>query len=721
MSILSWWKSVDLTRSLYIAVGGAILISIVGFFGLAYVQAGALVEPTVKRQLEERSASAVTVIESSVESAINQAELLALSPSIVDVAVRGADLARRRGLDRMTIDALEQRMSATRSLQVSPATDRYLKTVVERSLFAEVFVTDANGLVVATSGQTSDFVQRDEDWWRQAYAGLANVSDVEIDQSAGTIALSVSVPLLDIDGETVGAMKGVIDLQRLKPALAAMARGWGYVQVIDDRGLLISDPNRERLLEPYENLDALSIGEIVSRENGNGVEVVGMVRPALGRRWTVAYWVPAAEAYDLLIAARRAVRYGFAIALLISLGGVLIAGFWMSRQIGRPVRQVAAAADRVGGGDLRVTVPTVGKGEVVKLCQAVRSMVRRLNELVGAIREASRHGQGRTEEIASAVEQLSAGAQEMTSTLARLTTEAAQHSATIQDVNTGMTELGVGARQLSEGASASTELSQKMRAISEQSRKQLNESRSSVEQMAERSDLATAQLLEFVEASKRFGEFVDLIRQFARRTNLLALNAAIEAARAGQEARGFGVLADEIRKLAGQAGDAAEQAQETSDGIMGQLESVQSAIKETQDATHSIGDVVDVLSESFGEVDRATIEADEWARRVDEVSSNVDGSVRVTAERLQEVAAGIGDFAAAMEELAAGMEEQNASTEEIAAAVTGLNTSAFELANLSEFFIMEEKRLADAEKADRQQEAKEEAQEASRAVHAAAS
>ncbi len=722
MSIRSWWTSVDLTRSLFIAVGGVVLITIVSFFGLAWSEAGELIEPAVERQLEERSTSAVAIIENTVQSAIVQAELLAQSPAVFDVAIRGGEIARRRGLEQLSIEELEQQMASARSLMASPAMDRHLRSIVENTLFAEIFITDVNGFVVATSGLTSDFVQRDEGWWQEAYAGLANVSEVDVDESVQATTLSVSVPVRGAGGATAGVMKSVIDLRQLGTALLATAGSWGYVHVVDDRGLLISAPTGEQLLEPYANRGALVEGEVIRAVDRQGGAIVGVARKVLGGRWTVAYWVQEEEAFSLLFAARRAVGYGFGIALAAAVIGVLVAGFWVRRQISQPLRAVAAAADRVGSGDLRVTVPRVGRGEVAKLCDAVRAMVGRLSELVGGIREASLHGQGRSEEIAGAVEQLSAGAQEMTSTLTRLTTEAAEHSDTIQAINQRMSALSTGARELSEGASATTERSTKVREISEQSRKQLADSRAQVERMSERADLATAQLLDFVEAAQQFGEFVDLIRQFARRTNLLALNAAIEAARAGQEARGFGVLAEEIRKLASQAGAAAERAQVTSDSIVGQLETVQNAIERTQDATHQIGDVVDALNESFSVVDRTTAEAEEWAGRIDEVSTSVDGSVQATADRVRDVGAGISDFAAAMEELAAGMEEQNASTEEIAAAVTGLNQAAMELATLAEFFIIDFLSEADAKEANQQEEnQQEETPEARRTAHAAAS
>ena len=252
-----------------------------------------------------------------------------------------------------------------------------------------------------------------------------------------------------------------------------------------------------------------------------------------------------------------------------------------------------------------------------------------------------------------------------------------------------MSSLGAAARDLAQGAEMTTERSRELRGLAERSRKQLRQSRAEVGQMSERSEVATSRLIDFMNASRQFGEFVDLIQQFARRTNLLALNAAIEAARAGSEVRGFAVLAQEIRKLASQAGQAADRAEDATNTVLGQLEGARQAVEETRAATQAIGVVVESLDKSFDQVARATGETEGWADRVAAVSTDVENSVRGTADLLSAVAGGFSDFAAAMEELAAGMEEQNASTEEIAAAVNALNTSAWELAGIADVFIID--------------------------------
>lgn len=714
MALSPDWKVIDLRRLLLASGGGAFVVLIFIFAALAWGAAERLVMPDVQRQLKERSSAAAFIVERTVQDAFASAELLAGTPMVESVAARGARLARQRGLDRLAIEQLERRMESTRSLQVDPNVDRYLRRLVEGAMFAEVFATDSNGFVVASSGRTSDFVQRDEEWWGHAFAGSSHVAAVEIDESAGSVAISVAYPIRVANGEIAGALKAVVDLSRLGRDLDELVGSWGYVQLIDERGLLIVDRHEEDLLKPYSEAEGIAPGNLARSLGEDGAPVVGMAQTVLDGDWILVYWIAEDRALGLLGAARKAIGFGLALALLIGVVGVLLAGGWVAREIGRPVEMIASAAARVGGGDLRLSVPKVGSGEVAQLCLSVQEMIDRLRELVGSIREASFFTQSRSHEIASAVEQLSAGTQEMAATLARLTSEAGRHSDGIQEINAGMETLGAAARDLASGAASAREQSRQLIGLAESNRERLRDGRDQVEQMAERAEVATSRLLEFMNASRQFGEFVDLIQQFARRTNLLALNAAIEAARAGEDARGFAVLAEEIRKLATQAGEAAERARETTGEVLGQLEGARNAIGETRKATATIGAVVESMDEGFEGVTLAMGEAEGWANRVAEVSGRVDSSVWSMAERLNAVAAGYSEFAAAMEELAAGMEQQNASTEEIASAVNALSTSALELAGLADVFVVDELDSPNAQKKEQRSQS-----EKIKAVHAA--
>lgn len=684
MADSSSWKAVDLRGLLFGVVGGILIIVILGLALLAWGSARRVVEPALDRQLRERVASTVALVESSMNAAVTQLEIAALSHALP--AALGAT-APRSGPPASDPDVLQAdgRRSAT----------RYLESVVEESDFSSLALADLEARVAAASEAADSVLFGDEEWARRTAGSGSGLAVPEPDRARNRISLRLGVPVRSETGAVIGVLGGRLELEPLRSRLEGLAEGWGFAQIVDHRGRLVIDSQAERPLGEHPDPAALVAGRRTETDGSGGERLVGWVAPALDGRWTVAYWVPEDQAFGLVRAARRAVAVLVLIAFVTAAVGIAIAGAWVAREIGRPVQMVADAADRVRAGDLRIRLGRVGTGEVARLCGAVQSMIDRLNDLVGSIHEASLETQAGSQEIASAVAQLSAGAQEMNATLARLTEDAARQSDTVQRINAEMETLGAGARELSGGADTASQRSRQLRAQAEQSRELLRHGKEQVERMAERSDLATSRLLEFLDASRQFAEFVDLIKQFARRTNLLALNAAIEAARAGGEARGFAVLAAEIRKLSNQAGEAAERVETTSDAVLGQIESVSRAVDETRQATRTIGGVVDRIDESLGKVTTAMEEADLWAARVAQVGSRVDASLERMAERLSQVAIGLGDFAAAMEGLAAGMAEQNASTEEIAAAVTNLSSSAWQLAGRAEVFAVEREDRAD--------------------------
>jgi methyl-accepting chemotaxis protein len=611
-------------------------------------------------------------------------ENLAGSPVVIAAAEAADRESARRHLQTLSLAALEQTFRVTHSMQVDPAAEAYLRSVVRRSDFVVFDLTDSAGLTGVATRRIVDFVQWDDPWWQHAMRTGWYVSDPQVDSTTGVLSLEIAT-VVTAPGASrpVGVLSGIFALERLGRLVATSdAHAGAAVEVVDVQGRLILGRDSTGILKVLPTADAIPKADTVSYATlpgRQGSERVVTARINPGRFWVLVRQ-PVSAAYASVQGAGRVIFFGALLLAAVFVASLLGLGSWLHREVTAPVEEMAGAATQVAQGDLSEAVTfEEGAGEVAHLSAALRGMLDALRRLVGAIRSASNEATEMASAISAATEEMSASGEEMAGTTQDLSKRAVQQAETVKTAAADANRILAIARALADGAKNAASRNAALRTTAEGYRVQLNESVTALERLASDVDQAEAQATALAAGSQQISKLVGQMRAIAAQTQMLALNAGIEAARAGESGRGFGVVAEEVRKLAIRAGESAV----TTDGI---VQTILQRVQATHDTMQRLGAAGGLarqagrtVSEGLGEVAQAAKDNDGWSREIEAAASESAGLVQDIAGALDQLASGSDGFASSAEEIAAASQQFGAATEEVAASAQTLAQAAARL------------------------------------------
>jgi methyl-accepting chemotaxis protein len=272
--------------------------------------------------------------------------------------------------------------------------------------------------------------------------------------------------------------------------------------------------------------------------------------PFEGGPWAVVASMPKAEIRSVTWAVGIRLVIGSVLAMLLAVGATV----WLLRSKLAPLSDLVRQAEALGAGDLSARLNVSSHDEIGQLARSFNQMGEALSTMVSHIRKAAEEVNSR----AQALSGLSGGAYEGME----------QQSGEITSMAGAVEEFSATSLNIADNMGATERLAQENAQQTRIGRTSMQDASSSLEHIATSLNSTAAVINTLGQRSQEIGGIVGVITSIAEQTNLLALNAAIEAARAGEQGRGFAVVADEVRNLASRT-------RQATDEISGMIQSIQ--------------------------------------------------------------------------------------------------------------------------------------------------
>ncbi len=553
-----------------------------------------------------------------------------------------------------------------------------------------IYKDDSNNPVLTWDYSNAEYDYHSQDWYKTGLSTNQNVvySTPYYDDVMKTTFMTCTTPIRK-DGGVVGVTTADMTLKEIRDYVSGIKVGEkGTAYIITNDGYYWAkdkDPANDLKIKITEekNLDLKKLGEaVVSSTKAehmilNTAKEIAGYAPIGDTGLMLVLMYPMSEAYAF---ADNVKVLNIIVSVTSIIVFILLISFFINRRIAAPLKLVAGEAQRLSSGDLTasdiLTKKIKTKDEIGKLANAFNEMSQSMQSLIADVIETSNAIAKGTKEIEHNTKETLAESEHIAATVDELARGATDQAETTQKGHHMITDIIKQLDLVVENTKQSEQITEgAVRIMEEGAEKVRYQKRRMLESKEAANNVGTA-ISSLSDKSKQIGQIVDVINGIAEQTNLLALNAAIEAARAGEQGRGFAVVADEVRKLAEQSAGATQKISV----LIGEIQSgISHAVNETKKTQIIVEQQEKAVDETDNAFERIKISVEDVGSKINEVF----GVTGVLSKTSYEVAGIIEGLASISEENAAGTEEVAASTEKQADSVEKICKMADSLAGLA--------------------------------------
>lgn len=523
-----------------------------------------------------------------------------------------------------------------------------------------------------------DFDPRERDWYTQAENKKVAVwSEPYEDTATGSSVVTVSRAVYDDNDRFIGVIGSDIDLTVLTERVKQTDLGYeGYPTVFSNAGMGIVHPTRQgEDLTKIPVIESIIDGSSPSGEKYyqlEGENRIIVFNNVPGVNWTVAAVYDQANLFGLSQSISKSLLWT-GILLLLLISAVML---FVISKIVKPLRYLERFASKIAEGDLTVQVPITTKDEVGQLSEAFNKMTANMRTILQKVNHSVQEVKASAESLSAVSEETSASSEQMTHAINEITlgvSRSAEDSAEATERSNSLgSQIDVITGQsgdMAHAASQAEQANQKGAGQIEQLRSSNNETKTYISGMQT--------VIEELESKMSSIEVViQAITDISAQTNLLALNASIEAARAGEHGKGFAVVAEEVRRLAEQSSEAANEVRRTILDIQSGSRTAVEQMKKTRSNFNEQTEAVEETSKVFHQLSALV-------STIDSSIATINLEIKEVGTTKDEVIHTMASIAAASQQSAAASEEVSASAEEQLRAVRTVTDSSEQLMELS--------------------------------------